>query len=100
MIFSILVIPSGLVFLWKKCCPGNIAYRLNEVVNKVLKYELHYDTYAAKILRKTWDGIEKFPDYSKEERSVTNLNNTPEPTASHVVIQFEEIGATLACPGK
>ena len=90
IILLILVIPSGVVILLSKCS-SNTKLHLNEVVNDVLKYEIHSDTNATKILRMTWDGIENFPDYPKEARSVANSQNA----ANHVAIEFQEsLGGT------
>ena len=80
IMFLIFVIPSGVAFLLSKVCDKKD--RLTEVVNKVLRYELHYNTYAAQILRKTWDSIDKFQEEKTEEQTGSK------DTAKHVVIEF------------
>ena len=71
----IFAIPSGVAFYFFKD-------RLTEVVDKVLRYELDYNTYAAQILRKTWDNIDKFPEEEEETEERRGSNDTA------VVIKF------------
>ena len=81
----IFAIPSGVAFLFCKD-------RLTEVVNKVLRYELDYNTYAAQILRKTWDNIDKFQEEKTEVRRGSKdtavVQTNSKDTAKHVVIEF------------
>ena len=53
--------------------------RLKKVLNTVLSYEIHHDTYAAAILKRNWEGNQ---EYGKEKEKGCAPN--------HVVISFDD----------
>ena len=82
--FMIVVLASILslgVMCFLCCYREEITQRLKEILNILLTYEVHHDTHAAAILKKNWEGIQKYLDEKEKEKGCA---------PNHVVISFDD----------
>ena len=81
MIVVLALILSLGVLCFLCCYHEKITQRLKEILNILLTYEVHHDTHAAAILKKNWEGIQKYPHENEKEKGCA---------PNHVIISFDD----------